>query len=188
MTITELWKNYQSSIVLQLTKTSSSSLSYMTSPPSLRESPVRQISSKDNLGNQVCTPPPKTPLPSTYGFVPKTSSTFQPIASATPSAAPPPAVDTHQTDGQQSLEMSPGSSLPCGQRTPIPERQDLQLSRHTSSLPMGSRKQQFMLLSSISNFHHFRYPSLSLLCELQIEIQVLSSHWLKALIHRETCN
>ena len=28
----------------------------MTPPPSLRESPVRQISSKGNLGNQVCTP------------------------------------------------------------------------------------------------------------------------------------
>ena len=36
-----------------------------------------------------------------------------------PSAAPPPAVNTHQTDGQQSVETSPGSSLPCGQWTPI---------------------------------------------------------------------
>ena len=35
-----------------------------------------------------------------------------------------------------------------------PERQDLQLFSHISSLPLGSRKQQFMLLSSISNFHH----------------------------------
>ena len=42
-----------------------------------------------------------------------------------------------------------------------PERQYLQLFSHTSSLPLGSRKQQFMLLSSISNFHHFRYPSLT---------------------------
>ena len=90
----------------------------MTPPPSLRESPVRQISLKDNLGNQICNPPPpppKTPLPSTSGFVPKPSSTFQPIASA----APPPAVNTHQTDRQQSAETSPGSSLPCGQWTPI---------------------------------------------------------------------
>ena len=39
-----------------------------------------------------------------------------------------------------------------------PERQYLQLFSHISSLPLGSRKQQFMLLSSISNFHHFRYP------------------------------
>ena len=60
-------------------------------------------------------PPPKTPLPSTLGFVPKSSSTFQPIAPA----APPPAVNTHQTNGQQSAETSPGSSLPCGQQTPI---------------------------------------------------------------------
>ena len=106
----------QSLIVLQLTKTSSSSSNYMTPPPSLRESPVRQISLKDNLGNQVCTPPPpRTPLPSTSGFVPKPSSTFQPIASA----APPPVVNTDQTDGQQSAETSPGSSLPCGQQMPI---------------------------------------------------------------------
>ena len=41
--------------VLQLTKTSSSSPNYITPPPSLRESPVRQISLKDNLGNWVCT-------------------------------------------------------------------------------------------------------------------------------------
>ena len=34
---------------------SSSSLNYMTLSPSLRESPVRQISLKDNLDNQVCT-------------------------------------------------------------------------------------------------------------------------------------
>ena len=60
-------------------------------------------------------PPPRTPLPSTSGFVLKPSSTFQPIASA----VPPLAVNTHQTDGQQSAEMSPGSSLPCGQQTPI---------------------------------------------------------------------
>ena len=60
-------------------------------------------------------PPPRTPLPSTSGFVPKPSSTFQPIASA----APPPVVNTDQTDGQQSAETSPGSSLPCGQQTPI---------------------------------------------------------------------
>ena len=36
-------------------------------------------------------PPPKTPLPSTSGFVPNPSSTFQPIASA----APPTAVTPH---------------------------------------------------------------------------------------------
>ena len=41
-------------------------------------------------------PLPRTPLPSTSGFVPKPSSTFQPIASA----APPLAVNTHQTDNK----------------------------------------------------------------------------------------
>ena len=49
------------------------------------------------------------------------------------------------------------------ERTPdeSPERQYLQLFSHISSLPLGSRKQQFMLLSSISKFHHFGYPSLT---------------------------
>ena len=42
-----------------------------------------------------------------------------------------------------------------------PETQHLQLFSHISSLPLGSRKQQFMLLSSISNFHHFGYPSVT---------------------------
>ena len=60
-------------------------------------------------------PLPRTPLPSTSGFVRKPSSTFQPIALA----ASPLAVNTHQTDRQQSAETSPGSSLPCGQWTPI---------------------------------------------------------------------
>ena len=55
MTITELWKIYQSLIVLPPTKTSSSSLSCMTPSPSLKESLVKQISLKNNLGNQVCT-------------------------------------------------------------------------------------------------------------------------------------
>ena len=39
-------------------------------------------------------PLPRTPLPSTSGFAPKPSSTFQPIASA----SPPPAVNTHTPD------------------------------------------------------------------------------------------
>ena len=89
----------------------------MTPPPSLRESLVRQISLKGNLGNQVCTPPPppKAPLPSTSGFVPIPTPTFQPIA---PDASPEP-VNTHHTHEQQNSETSPESSLPCGQWTPI---------------------------------------------------------------------
>ena len=59
-------------------------------------------------------PPPKTPLPSTLGFVPRPTLTFQPI---TPAASPEP-VNTHHTNGQNA-ETSPESSLPCGQRTPI---------------------------------------------------------------------
>ena len=60
-------------------------------------------------------PPPKTPLPSTSGFVPRPTPTFQPIAPAT---SPEP-VNTHNTNGQQNTETSPESSLPCGQWTPI---------------------------------------------------------------------
>ena len=60
-------------------------------------------------------PPPKTPLPSTSGFVPRPTPTFQPI---TPATSPEP-VNTHHTNGQQNAETSPESSLPFGQRTPI---------------------------------------------------------------------
>ena len=60
-------------------------------------------------------PLPRTPLPSTSGFVPKPSSTFQPITSA----APQEAANTHKTNRQQSAETSPESSLPWGQWTPI---------------------------------------------------------------------
>ena len=58
-------------------------------------------------------PPPKTPLPSTSGFVPRPTPTFQPIAPAT---SPEP-VNTHHTNGQQNAEISPESSLSCGQWT-----------------------------------------------------------------------
>ena len=56
-------------------------------------------------------PPPKTPLPSTSGFVPRPTPTFQSIA---PDASPEP-VNTHTTNEQQNAEISPESSLPCGQ-------------------------------------------------------------------------
>ena len=59
-------------------------------------------------------PPPKTPLPSTLGFVPRPTPTFQPIA---PAASPEP-VNTHHTNGQNA-ETSLESSLPCGKWTPI---------------------------------------------------------------------
>ena len=58
-------------------------------------------------------PPPKTPLPSTLGFVPRPTPTFQPII---PAASPEPG-NTHHTNGQNA-ETSPESSLPCGQQTP----------------------------------------------------------------------
>ena len=60
-------------------------------------------------------PPPKTPLPSTSGFVPRPTPTFQPIAPV----ASPETVNTHHMTRQQNAETSPESSLPCGQWTPI---------------------------------------------------------------------
>ena len=60
-------------------------------------------------------PLPKTPLPSTLGFVPRPTPMFQPIA---PDASPK-TVNTHHTNNPQSVETSPESSLPCGQWTPM---------------------------------------------------------------------
>ena len=60
-------------------------------------------------------PLPKTPLPSTSGFVPRPTPIFQPIA---PDASSEP-VKTHHTNEPQNAETSPESSLPCGQWTPI---------------------------------------------------------------------
>ena len=59
-------------------------------------------------------PLPKTPLPSTLGFVPKPTPTFQPIAPDTSSKT----VTTHHANNPQSVETLPGSSIPCGQQTP----------------------------------------------------------------------
>ena len=60
-------------------------------------------------------PLPKTPLPSTSGFVPRPTPTFQPIAPDTS----PETVNAHHTHNPQNIETSPESSLPCGQRTPM---------------------------------------------------------------------
>ena len=60
-------------------------------------------------------PLPKTPLPSTSGFVPRPTPTFQPSAPDTP-AEP---VNTHHTNNPHNVETSPESSLPCGQWTPM---------------------------------------------------------------------
>ena len=59
-------------------------------------------------------PPPKTPLPSTSGFVPRPTLTFQPIEPAT---SPDP-VNTHHRNGQPNTETLPESSLPCGNGHP----------------------------------------------------------------------
>ena len=59
-------------------------------------------------------PLPKTPLPSTLGFVPRPTPTFQPIAPDTSSKT----VATHHANNPQSVETLPGSSIPFGQQTP----------------------------------------------------------------------
>ena len=58
-------------------------------------------------------PLPKTPLPSTSGFVPRPTPTFQPIV---PDTSPEP-INTHHTNNSPNVETSPESSLPCGQWT-----------------------------------------------------------------------
>ena len=59
-------------------------------------------------------PLPKIPLPSTLGFVPRLTPTFQPITPDTSANT----VNIHHTNNPQSVETSPGSSIPCGQQTP----------------------------------------------------------------------
>ena len=59
-------------------------------------------------------PLPKTPLPSTSGFVPKPTPTFEPITPDTSLKT----VTTHHANNPQSVETSPESSIPCGQQTP----------------------------------------------------------------------
>ena len=55
-------------------------------------------------------PLPKNPLPSTLGFVPKPTPTFQPIA--------PDMSSIHHANNPQSVETSLGNSIPYGQQTP----------------------------------------------------------------------
>ena len=62
-------------------------------------------------------PLPQTPLPCTSSFIPRPSSTFQPITPAAPSPATG-VVAAQPPQTQQSQETSPGSSLQCGQGTP----------------------------------------------------------------------
>ena len=72
-------------------------------------------------------PLPKTPLPSTSGFVPRPTPTFQPIAPDTS----PQTVNTHHTPNPQNIETSPESSPPCGQRTPVGSTNNSTPSQHT---------------------------------------------------------
>ena len=63
-------------------------------------------------------PLPQPPLPCTSSFIPRPSSMFQPITPAAPSPVTG-GIAAKPFHEQQSKETSPGSSLPCGQGTPI---------------------------------------------------------------------
>ena len=78
-------------------------------------------------------PLPKTPLPSTSGFAPRPTPTFQPIAPDTSLET----VNTHHTNNPQNIETSPESSLPCGQWTPMGSTSTNSTpSQHTPSQPV----------------------------------------------------
>ena len=73
-------------------------------------------------------PLPETPLPSTSGFVPRPTPTFQPIV---PDTSREPVI-THHTNNPQNVETSPESSLPCGQQIPVgPTSTNSTPSQHT---------------------------------------------------------
>ena len=78
-------------------------------------------------------PLPKTPLPSTSGFVLRPTPTFQPIAPDTS----PQTVNTHHTHNPQNIETSPESSLPCGQWNPVGSTStNTTPSQHTPTQPV----------------------------------------------------
>ena len=72
---------------------------------------------KKQLNRSDMYPLPQTPLPCTSGFTPRPSSTFRPITPAAPSPTTG-GVAANTVHKEQSMETSPGSSLPCGQGTP----------------------------------------------------------------------
>ena len=83
---------------------------------------IERITSKASLTEKQLNrsgmyPLPQTPLPCTSGFIPRPTSTFQPITLAAPSPATG-VVAAKQPQAQQSQETSPDSLLQCGQGTP----------------------------------------------------------------------
>ena len=84
----------------------------MTPPPSLKVTSEADLIERQ-LRQPGMYPLPKTPLPSTSGFVSRLTPTFQPIVPDT-STEP---VNTHHTNNSQNVETSPESSLICGQQT-----------------------------------------------------------------------
>ena len=100
-------------------------------------------------------PLPRTPLPSTSGFVPKPSSMFQPITSA----AQQEAANTHKSNRQQSAETSTESSLPCGQRTPIASASVTSTpSQHTPPQPVVPPQPAIPQFPSPNNIHPHTTP------------------------------
>ena len=126
----------------------------MTPPPSLRESPVRPISSKGNLGNQVCT----SHLKLHYLLLWVLYQDLLPHFSLLHQMHH----HTHHTNEQQNAETSPESSLPCGQWTPIGSTStDSTTSQHTppqSVVPPQPATPQSHTDTHNSRRHHNHLP------------------------------
>ena len=84
---------------------------------------IERVTSEVNLierklRRQGMYPSPQTPIAFTSGFVLRPSSRFQPITPAAPSPVQMTDAVSQQIE-PQSNGISPGSSLPCGQDTPM---------------------------------------------------------------------
>ena len=82
----------------------------------------------------------QSPIPTTSGFVPQRSdSSFKPIHSAAPSTASRPATRgssntlLNMVDNSQGKGLSPGSSIPCAQKSPE-QQTSTGMSTHSNNL------------------------------------------------------
>ena len=79
-------------------------------------------------------PIPQSPIPTTCCFVPnRPSSTLKPIHPAAPSTAPGQATQASpMVDRAQEMGLSPGSSIPCAQKSPATSQPSLASTQGTS--------------------------------------------------------
>ena len=100
-------------------------------------------------------PLPQTPLPCTSGFIPRPSSTFQPIMLAAPSLATG-EVAAKPFHAQQSKETSPVSLLQCGQGTPTAPTDS-----QTPVQPDGNITHQGTPTNNLPAHPQFTHPSVT---------------------------